>query len=45
MATHDESSFFFKYSKSQLPTVKSMAMALGSKATNIFKKPKQPENI
>jgi hypothetical protein len=44
MATHDESSFFFKYSKSQLPTVKSMAMALGSKATNIFKKPKQPEN-
>lgn len=45
MATHDESSFFFKYSKSQLPTVKSMAMALGSQATNIFKKPKQPENI
>jgi len=45
MATHDESSFFFKYSKSQLPTVKSMAMALGSQATNIYKKPKQPENI
>ena len=45
MATHDESSFFFKYSKSQLPTVKSMALALGSQATNIFKKPKQPENI
>ncbi len=45
MATHEESSFFFKYSKSQLPTVKSMAMTLGSQATNIFKKTKQPETI
>ena len=44
MATHDKSSFFFKYTKSELSTVKAMAMALGSQATNIFKKPKQPDN-
>jgi hypothetical protein len=43
MATHEESSFFHTFTKSQLPTVKSMALALGSQATNIFKKQKQPD--
>lgn len=44
MATHEESSFFHTFTKSQLPTVKTMALALGSQATNIFKKQKQPDN-
>ena len=44
MATHKESSFFHKYTKSQLSTVKTRAMALGSEATIKFKNnPKEKE--